>query len=56
MDTPVRVTVEFLSSDMADRAATMPFTVREGTCVSFTAPEMIAAYSAFRSMVTLAMG
>jgi len=56
LDTPVRVTVEFFSSDMADRAATLPFTEREGTCVSFTAPEMIVAYSAFRSMVTLAMG
>jgi D-amino peptidase len=56
LDTPIRVTVEFPSSNMADRAATMPFTEREGTCVSFTAPEMIAAYRAFRSMVSLAMG
>jgi D-amino peptidase len=56
MDTPVRVTVEFPSSDMADRAASMPFTERQGTCVSFTAPEMTAAYRAFRSMVSLAMG
>ena len=56
LDTPIRVTVEFFSSDMADRAAILPFTEREGTCVSFTAPEMIVAYSAFRSMVTLAMG
>jgi len=53
---PIRVTVEFFSSDMADRAVVLPFTEREGTCVSFTAPEMIVAYSAFRSMVTLAMG
>ncbi len=56
LETPVRVTVEFFSSDMADRAALIPFTEREGTRVSFTAPEMIVAYSAFRSMVTLAMG
>ena len=56
MDTPIRVTVEFFSSDMADRAATIPFTEREGTHVSFTAPEMTAAYRAFRSMVALAMG
>ena len=56
LDTPIRVTVEFFSSDMADRAALIPFTDREGTCVSYTAPEMISAYSAFRSMVTLAMG
>jgi D-amino peptidase len=56
MDTPIRVTVEFPSSDMADRAATMPFTEREGTCVSFTASEMTVAYKAFRSMVSLAAG
>lgn len=56
LDTPVRVTVEFFSSDMADRAATIPFTERKDTCVSFTAPEMTSAYSAFRSMVTLGMG
>jgi D-amino peptidase len=56
LDTPVRVTVEFFSSDMADRAATIPFTEREGTCISFTAPEMIGAYRAFRSMVSLGMG
>jgi D-amino peptidase len=56
LDTPIRVTVEFFSSDMADRAAILPFTEREGTCVSFTAPEMIVAYSAFRSMLTLAVG
>jgi D-amino peptidase len=56
LDTPVRVTVEFFSSDMADRASKIPFTEREGTCVSFTAPEMTVAYLAFRSMVTMASG
>ena len=56
LDTPIRVTVEFFSSDMADRASTIPFTGREGTCVSFTAQEMTTAYSAFHSMVMLAAG
>jgi D-amino peptidase len=56
VDTPVRVTVEFFSSDMADRASRIPFTEREGTRVSFNAPEMIVAYSAFRAMVTMGMG
>ncbi len=56
MDTPVRVMVEFPSSDMADRAALIPDTERAGTRVSFTAQEMTAAYRAFRSMVSLAMG
>ena len=56
IDTPVRVTVEFFTSDMADRAALIPYTQREGTCVSFTAQEMETAYRAFRSMVTMAAG
>lgn len=56
LDTPVRVTVEFFTSDMADKASKMPFTQREGTRVSFVADEMASAYSGFRSMVMLAAG
>ena len=56
LDTPVRVTVEFFTSDMADRASKIPFTDREGTRVSLSTPEMASAYSGFRSMVTLAIG
>ncbi|HEY5729481.1 MAG TPA: M55 family metallopeptidase [Anaerolineales bacterium] len=56
LDTPVRVTVEFFTSDMADKASKMPFTQREGTRVSFVAEEMAIAYSGFRSMVMLAAG
>jgi D-amino peptidase len=56
LDTPVRVTVEFFTSDMADRATRIPFTERDGTRVSFNAPEMAAAYNAFRAMVMLAIG
>jgi D-amino peptidase len=56
LDPPIRVTVEFFTSDMADRASKIPFTQREGTRVSFSAKEMETAYAAFRSMVTLAMG
>ena len=56
LDTPVRVAVEFLTSDMADRATRIPFTQREGTRVSFTAQEMASAYNGFRAMVMLALG
>jgi D-amino peptidase len=56
LDTPITVTVEFHSSDMADRARRMPFTKREGTRVSLTMQEMAAAYNGFRSMVMLASG
>jgi D-amino peptidase len=56
LDTPVRVTVEFFTSDMADRATRIPFTQRDGTRVSFTAQEMASAYNGFRAMVMLAIG
>jgi len=56
LDAPVRVTVEFFTSDMADKASKIPFTQREGTRVSLSVHEMASAYSGFRSMVMLAMG
>jgi D-amino peptidase len=56
LDMPITVTVEFFSSDMADRASLIPFTKREGTRVSFTSQEMDSVYRGFRSMVTLASG
>jgi D-amino peptidase len=56
LDTPVRVTVEFFTSDMADKASRMPYTQRDGTRVSFSAEEMVSAYSGFRAMVGLASG
>ncbi len=56
LDTPISVTVEFFSSDMADRATRIPFTKRDGTRVSLTVQEMEAAYNGFRSLVMLASG
>ncbi|MBN2117844.1 MAG: M55 family metallopeptidase [Anaerolineales bacterium] len=54
LDTPITVTVEFFSSDMADHAALIPFTKREGTRISFSAQEMVSACNGFRAMVMLA--
>jgi len=56
LDSPVRVTVEFFTSDLADKANKIPFTQREGTRVSFSAQEVASAYNGFRSMVLLAAG
>jgi D-amino peptidase len=56
LDSPITVTVEFFTSDMADRATRMPFTKREGTGVSITVQEMVSAYNGFRAMVMLALG
>jgi D-amino peptidase len=56
LGTPITVTVEFFTSDMADRATRIPFTKREGTRVSLTVEEMASAYNGFRAMVMLASG
>ena len=56
VDAPMRITVEFFTSDMADRAALALATKRDGTRVTVSAPEMISAYRGFRAMVTLALG
>ena len=56
LDTPITVTVEFFTSDMADRATRIPFTKREGTRVALTVQEMESAYNGFRAMVMLASG
>ena len=56
LDMPITVTVEFFTSDMADRASLIPYTKRAGTRVSFAAQEMASAYKGFRAMVTLAVG
>jgi D-amino peptidase len=53
-DRPIRLSVEFQSSDMADRAAVLQAMSRNGCRLSASLPEMIAAYSTFRAMVSLA--
>lgn len=52
--TPIEVTVEFKSSDMADRAASIPGTGRDKLKVSLSAPNMPAAYTQFEVMIELA--
>jgi D-amino peptidase len=54
LDAPITVTVEFFTSDMADRASRIPYTRREGTRVTLTADEVPAAYNGFRALVMLA--
>jgi D-amino peptidase len=56
LDMPITVTIEFFTSDMADRASRIPFTKRSGTRVSLTVQEMASAYNGFRAMVMLASG
>ncbi len=53
-ETPVVVTVDFMTSDMADRASRVPGAERDGVRVQCAAEDMHEAYMAFRAMVGLA--
>jgi len=53
---PVTITLELVGSDMGDKAALLPGARRlDGRTIEFTAPDMPAAYQAFRAAVTLAL-
>ena len=53
---PVTVGVDFLYSEMADKAALLPGSQRiDGRKIEVTLPDMPAAYQAFRAAVTLAI-
>ena len=48
---PVIVEIDFMQSDMADRASLVPGSQRAADrCVQFEAGDMLKAYSAFRTM------
>jgi D-amino peptidase len=53
LKTPINVTVELNSSDMADKAMLMPGVTRDGLKLSFKADDMPKAYSAFRALVLM---
>lgn len=54
-ETPVKMGLEFLYSEMADKAALLPGSQRiDGRKIEFTALDMPAAYASFRAAVTLA--
>ena len=53
---PVKVTIEFLQPEMADRAARMPETQRlDARRIEFTTLDMPAAHKGFRAVVVLAL-
>jgi len=54
LSTPVTVTIEFISSEMADKAERIPGAHREGVRVSIPSSDMRAAYLAFRAAANLA--
>jgi D-amino peptidase len=51
---PVRVTIDFNSSDQADQAALLPGSTRkDGRRLTFTADDMLAAYAAFQAAIAM---
>jgi len=54
LDAPILVTVDFMTSDMADRAMRVPGAERDDNRVSVETPDMAAAYSAFRALAGMA--
>ncbi|MCX6064480.1 MAG: M55 family metallopeptidase [Chloroflexi bacterium] len=55
VDAPVLVTVDLMTSDMADRALRIPGIQRDGNRVSLEVPDMNVAYSAFRTITGMAL-
>jgi D-amino peptidase len=57
LETPVAVAIEFMTSEMADRAAVLPGALRpEGKRVDYTADDILTGYRAMRAMAALAKG
>ena len=55
VDAPVLVTVDLMTSDMADRALRIPGIQRDGNRVFLEVPDMNVAYSAFRTITGMAL-
>lgn len=54
VESPIRIGLEFQTSDMADRAGLWPGARRDGMRLTITAGDMLEALQAFRGMVNLA--
>jgi len=53
---PIKMAVDFVQSEMADKAAWLPGAVRSERRVEYTAQDMPTIYNAFRTMLALARG
>lgn len=54
MQSPIQITIELVSSDMADRASRLPGSQRVGNKISFASLDMASAYKSFRAAAGLA--
>lgn len=53
---PINLAIDFVQSEMADRAAILPGATRSGRRLQYTAQDMPTIYAAFRSALALARG
>ena len=53
---PILMHLEFVQSEMADRAALLPGAVRKNRGIDYTADDMVSIYRAFRTALSLARG
>lgn len=51
---PITMAIDFVQSEMADKAALLPGSTRDGRRVSYTGPDMVTVYRAFRTAILLA--
>lgn len=56
VQTPVRIRVDFVQSEMADRAMLYPGAKREERSIEVVAADMVEAYAVFRALLALARG
>ena len=56
LSTPITMVIDFVHSEMADRASLLPGSERVGRRVAYTALNMPAIYAAFRTALALARG
>jgi D-aminopeptidase len=50
---PVDFAIDFVQSEMADKAALLPGALRNGRRIEYTANDMVALYRAFRAAIIL---
>lgn len=54
LQAPIRMAIDFVQSEMADKAAILPGAERSGRRVEYAASDMVTIYKAFRSLLALA--
>jgi D-amino peptidase len=56
LQTPITMAIDFVQSEMADKAALLPGARRAERRVEYSAADMVTIYAAFRTALALARG